>query len=208
MVEEGLCPPPMPAPAPGSDPDLLPQPVHLYRLDAPDHHCPYGERARQLLKERGIPFQDHRLTSQEEAEQFQATQGVTTTPQVFAGNERIGGYSDLAVRLGVAAADQDPATGTGRSYRPVLAVFGVAAVAAWALAIIKVTSYSSGKYENYLDVEEDALEYLIKHAKMRKNSEYILKSIKGINQTTKEVVFNAKDGVKIELEGFAIFQRK
>jgi glutaredoxin len=135
MVEEGLCPPPMPAPAPGSDPDLLPQPVHLYRLDAPDHHCPYGERARQLLKERGIPFQDHRLTSQEEAEQFQATQGVTTTPQVFAGNERIGGYSDLAVRLGVAAADQDPATGTGRSYRPVLAVFGVAAVAAWALAI-------------------------------------------------------------------------
>jgi hypothetical protein len=39
------------------------------------------------------------------------------------------------VRLGVVAADQDPASGTGRSYRPVLAVFGVAALAAWTLAI-------------------------------------------------------------------------
>lgn len=135
MVGEGLCVLPMPAPAPGSDPAMLPQPVHLYRLDTPDHHCPYGERARQLLKERGIPFQDHRLTSQEEAERFQTAHGVTTTPQVFAGSERIGGYSDLAVRLGVAAAEQDSVTGPGRSYRPVLAVFAVAALAAWALAI-------------------------------------------------------------------------
>ena len=135
MVDGGLCSSPMPAPAPGSDPALLPQPVQLYRLDAPDHHCPYGERARQLLKDRGIPFEDHRFTSQAEAEQFQAAHGVTSTPQVFAGSERIGGYSDLAVRLGVAAADLEPATGPGRSYRPVLAVFAVAALAAWALAI-------------------------------------------------------------------------
>ncbi|MFO8237768.1 MAG: glutaredoxin [Prochlorococcaceae cyanobacterium] len=123
----------MPDQAPASNPASLPQPVHLHRLDAPDHHCAYGERARQLLEDRGIPFHDHRLTSQEEAERFQAAHGVTSTPQVFAGSERIGGYSDLAVRLGAAAAVEDPDTGTGRSYRPVLAVFAVAALAAWAL---------------------------------------------------------------------------
>lgn len=135
MLSDGRCSPPMPDPAPVSVPNRLPQPVHLYRLDAPEHHCAYGERARHLLEERGIPFHDHRLTSQEEAEQFQAAHGVTSTPQVFAGTEHIGGYSDLAARLGAASVHQEPAAGAdSRSYRPVLAVFGVAALAAGVLA--------------------------------------------------------------------------
>ncbi|MGB5135813.1 MAG: glutaredoxin domain-containing protein [Prochlorococcaceae cyanobacterium] len=74
--------------------------MRLYRLDSPQHHGPYGERARQLLVQHGIPFQDHRLTSQEEAERFKASWGVASTPQVYAGSERIGGASELETRLG------------------------------------------------------------------------------------------------------------
>lgn len=116
-------------------PPPLPQPVHLYRLDSPQHHCPHGERARQLLVERGIPFEDHRLGSQEEAERFKAAHRVSTTPQIYAGRERIGGASDLALRLGVAEPETPAGGERARSYRPVLAVFAAAALAAWVLGI-------------------------------------------------------------------------
>jgi glutaredoxin len=75
--------------------------VRLYRMDLPDHACPWGLRAMRLLQERHIPFEDHRLTSAEEVETFKAAHGVATTPQVFSGDERIGGYNALAARLGV-----------------------------------------------------------------------------------------------------------
>ncbi|MFM7653752.1 MAG: hypothetical protein ACKO5M_12690 [Vulcanococcus sp.] len=73
--------------------------VRLYRMDLPDHPCPWGLRALRLLQEQHIPFEDHRLTSAEEVEAFKAAHGVATTSQVFAGDERIGGYSELAARL-------------------------------------------------------------------------------------------------------------
>ena len=90
--------------------------VRLVRMDLPDHPCPWGLRALRLLKERHIPFEDHRLTSQEEVEAFKAAHRVATTPQIFAGEERIGGYTDLAARLGVRP------EGVTVSYTPVLAV--------------------------------------------------------------------------------------
>lgn len=54
--------------------------VRLYRMDLPDHPCPWGLRALRLLQERHIPFEDHRLTSTEAVDSFKATQGVATTP--------------------------------------------------------------------------------------------------------------------------------
>ena len=102
--------------------------VRLYRMDLPDHACPWGLRAMRLLQERHIPFEDHRLTSAEEVEAFKLTHGVATTPQVFAGDERIGGYSDLAVRLGVRPETAEI------SYTPVVAVFSTAALMALALS--------------------------------------------------------------------------
>jgi glutaredoxin len=98
--------------------------VRLYRMDLPDHPCPWGLRALRLLQERRIPFEDHRLTSSEAVEAFKAAQGVATTPQIFAGSERIGGYTDLAARLGVR-----PETAK-ISYTPVVAVFSTAALMA------------------------------------------------------------------------------
>ena len=52
--------------------------VRLYRMDLPDHACPWGLRAVRLLQERRIPFEDHRLTSAEEVEAFKAAHGVAT----------------------------------------------------------------------------------------------------------------------------------
>ena len=102
--------------------------VRLYRMDLPDHVCPWGLRAVRLLQDRHIPFEDHRLTSAEEVEAFKAAHGVATTPQVFSGDERIGGYSDLAVRLGVRLEAADI------TYAPVVAVFLTASLMALVLA--------------------------------------------------------------------------
>lgn len=104
------------------------QNVRLYRMDLPDHACPWGLRALRLLKERHISFEDHPLQSEAEVAAFKAAHGVATTPQVFAGQERIGGYTDLAARLGVRPES------TEISYTPVIAVFATAALMDLALA--------------------------------------------------------------------------
>ncbi|MFN9620830.1 MAG: MauE/DoxX family redox-associated membrane protein, partial [Synechococcaceae cyanobacterium] len=96
--------------------------VRLYRMDLPDHACPWGLRAVRLLQEQHIPFEDHPLRSEAEVAAFKMAEGVATTPQVFAGAERIGGYTDLAARLGVRP-ESAPV-----SYTPVLAVFATAAL--------------------------------------------------------------------------------
>jgi len=96
------------------------QDVQLYRMDLPDHTCPWGLKARQLLIDQGIPFTDHRLTSEAEIQAFKAQHQVATTPQLFSGGERIGGYTDLAALLQVKAEAAE------YSYAPVLAVFGTA----------------------------------------------------------------------------------
>jgi glutaredoxin len=102
--------------------------VHLYRLDLPDHPCPWGLKAIRLLQEQHIPFADHRLRSRAEVEAFKAAHAVATTPQLFAGEERIGGYTDLAARLRVRPESAEV------SYLPVLAVFATGALMALVLA--------------------------------------------------------------------------
>ncbi|MEB3168532.1 MAG: MauE/DoxX family redox-associated membrane protein, partial [Synechococcaceae cyanobacterium] len=103
--------------------------VRLYRMDLPDHLCPWGLRALRLLQAQNIPFEDHRLTSPEAVEAFKAAHGVATTPQIFSGAERIGGYTDLAARLGVRPETADI------SYTPVVVVFGTAGLVTVALNI-------------------------------------------------------------------------
>jgi glutaredoxin len=107
--------------------------VRLYRMDLPDHACPWGLRALQLLQERYIPFEDHCLTSTEEVEAFKLAHGVASTPQVFSGDERVGGYSDLAARLG------DRAESADISYAPMAAgVGGFKGFAIYLLAMLKL----------------------------------------------------------------------
>lgn len=73
--------------------------IILYRMVLPDHVCPYGLRAKSLLEEAGLPFEDRLLTSRHETDAFQAENGVDTTPQVFIDGERIGGSDELAEYL-------------------------------------------------------------------------------------------------------------
>ena len=67
----------------------------LYRMVLPDHTCPFGVRARKMLDENGYEVDEHILASREEVEAFKGEHGVSTTPQVFIGGERIGGSDDL-----------------------------------------------------------------------------------------------------------------
>ena len=53
----------------------------LYRMVLPDHVCPFGVRAKELLEGAGYAVDDRVLTSRSEVEAFKAKQGVETTPQ-------------------------------------------------------------------------------------------------------------------------------
>ena len=73
----------------------------LYRMVLPDHTCPFGVRAKQMLEDNGFEVDDHVLRSREEVDAFEDEQGVDTTPQAFIDGERIGGSDDLERYLGV-----------------------------------------------------------------------------------------------------------
>ncbi|MEL6247423.1 MAG: glutaredoxin [Cyanobacteria bacterium J06648_16] len=103
--------------------------VHLYRMSMPEHECPWGLRAISLLKEKDIEFKDHRLTSRDEVDAFKAEHNVASTPQIFFGNERIGGYSDLAEYFDVEAESAE------YSYQPVIALFSTAGLVALAASL-------------------------------------------------------------------------
>ena len=67
----------------------------LYRMILPDHECPFGVRAKAMLEHAGFAIDEHILASRDEVETFKAEHGVSTTPQVFIGGERIGGSDAL-----------------------------------------------------------------------------------------------------------------
>ncbi len=77
----------------------------LYRMKLPDHECPYGLLAKRMLEDAGVEFEEHLLTSREEVDDFQSEHGVSTTPQVFIDDERIGGSEELARYLERAVGD-------------------------------------------------------------------------------------------------------
>ncbi|MBE9066471.1 glutaredoxin [Leptolyngbya cf. ectocarpi LEGE 11479] len=105
------------------------QPVRLYRMVTPEHACPWGQRAVTLLQQKGIDFEDIHLTSSEAAADFKTQHQVPTTPQIFFGDERIGGYTDLASYFEVEAETAD------YSYTPVIALFSTAGLMALATSL-------------------------------------------------------------------------
>jgi len=59
--------------------------------------CPYCERARKLLKSKGASFQeiDVESTPDKRAEMISRS-GRRTVPQIFIGDQHVGGSDDLA----------------------------------------------------------------------------------------------------------------
>jgi glutaredoxin len=99
----------------------------LYRMVMPAHTCPYGLKAKHLLKRSGYAVEDHHLATREETDAFKAKHKVPTTPQIFIGGKRVGGYDDLRRFLGKRVADPK-----APSYRPVIALFVMTALMAGA----------------------------------------------------------------------------
>ena len=82
----------------------------------PHHTCPYGLKAKDLLRHSGYEVEDRHLTTREQTDAFKAEHGVATTPQVFIEGTRVGGYDDLRRFLGKPVADPK-ATSYSRSSR-------------------------------------------------------------------------------------------
>lgn len=99
----------------------------LHRMVMEKHVCPWGVRAKDLLRRQGYQVEDKWLRTREETDAFKARHGVETTPQIFIDGRRIGGHDDLRRYLGKRVHDPKAVT-----YRPLLAIF--ATTAAMALA--------------------------------------------------------------------------
>jgi glutaredoxin len=71
----------------------------LYRMVLPEHECPFGVRAKQMLESAGYEIDEHILDTREAVNAFKEEQGVATTPQVFIAGERVGGSDALEAFL-------------------------------------------------------------------------------------------------------------
>lgn len=74
----------------------------LYRMVLPDHVCPFGVRAKQMLEQAGYAVDDRQLTTREDVDAFMSEHGVDTTPQIFIDGRRVGGADDLEHMLATA----------------------------------------------------------------------------------------------------------
>ena len=105
--------------------------AQLYRMVMPDHLCPYGLKSKSLLERESYQVEDHHLETREETDAFKEEHGVDTTPQTFIDGRRIGGYDDLKEYFG-----KDVQGEGEKSYQPVLALFAMTFLMAFAAAYI------------------------------------------------------------------------
>lgn len=99
----------------------------IYRMVTPEHTCPWGLKAVDLLRRKGFEVDDRHLRDRAETDAFKREHDVKTTPQTFIDGKRIGGYDDLRRFLGLKVKEKGAVT-----YRPVIALFVMAAAMALA----------------------------------------------------------------------------
>ncbi len=104
----------------------------IYRMVTPDHLCPWGIKALDLLRRKGFEVTDRHLESEEANKDYKRENGYDETPQVWIGDEHVGGYDALREHLGLG-----PDPKEGETYQPVIAVFAVtlamALTSCWAM---------------------------------------------------------------------------
>lgn len=68
--------------------------VKIYTME----NCPYCVRAKKLMEQRGISFQEIRVAEDDDAQwdALYLKSKMRTMPQIFLGEKVIGGYTDLA----------------------------------------------------------------------------------------------------------------
>lgn len=111
--------------------DTAPAPhkATLYRMVMEEHTCPFGLKAKALLEREGYAVEDRWLETREETDALKARLEVKTTPQIFLGDDRIGGFDDLKRHFGKPVKDPNATT-----YRPVLMIFAVSVLIAMAIS--------------------------------------------------------------------------
>ena len=67
----------------------------LTRMVLPEHECPHGVRAKEMLDEAGFTVDEHILSTRDEVDAFKAKHGVATTPLIEIDGDVIGGAADL-----------------------------------------------------------------------------------------------------------------
>ncbi len=67
----------------------------LHRMVLPDHTCPFGVRAKQLLQAEGYDVDDQILRDRDTVEAFKTEHGIATTPLIVIDGETIRGCDDL-----------------------------------------------------------------------------------------------------------------
>ncbi|MBK1833539.1 glutaredoxin family protein [Roseibacillus ishigakijimensis] len=92
----------------------------IVRMVTPDHLCPWGIKAIDLLRRHHYEIEDEHLESMEANKAYKAEQGYEETPQIFLEGEHLGGYDQLREHLGL-----PPDPKEGETYQPVIAVFAV-----------------------------------------------------------------------------------
>jgi len=66
--------------------------IKVYTKD----YCPYCDRAKNLLKNKGLAFEVIDVENDEKLfEELKAKTGLRTVPQIFVGDQLIGGFTDL-----------------------------------------------------------------------------------------------------------------
>lgn len=100
----------------------------IYRMVTPKHVCPWGIKAKDLLKRNGYEIEDHHLKSEEENEAYKKRNNYSETPQIFVESKHLGGYDALRQYLG-----KSPDPKEGETYQPVIAVFAVTLLMAFAI---------------------------------------------------------------------------
>lgn len=59
-------------------------------------YCPYCDRAKTLLKNKGVNYEEVMLDDKdEEFAKLKQKTGLMTVPQIFIGDKLVGGYTDL-----------------------------------------------------------------------------------------------------------------
>jgi len=68
--------------------------ITVYTTD----NCPYCLRAKQMLSERGIPYEEIKIGWDDDAEweALYKKSELKTVPQIFSGDTLIGGYTELS----------------------------------------------------------------------------------------------------------------
>lgn len=67
----------------------------LYRMVLPDHTCPYGVRAKEMLDAAGYETEERILDTRERVEEVKQEFGTRTTPVVIINGNVIGGCEEL-----------------------------------------------------------------------------------------------------------------